>query len=105
MKDARDHLRGAIGIEGVVAAVGFERDLFFEHKLAIDAPGTAAVQHAFENCGGGPSLRGERRRGVSDGEGGKRTKLLGNGSAALFPLRRFGDVGARRRWLNGNVFE
>ena len=37
MKDARDHLRGAIGIEGVVAAVGFERDLLFEHELAVDA--------------------------------------------------------------------
>src|SRR6202021_2966844 len=101
MKDARDHLGGAIGIEGVVAAVGFERDLFFEDQLAIDAPRTAAVQHAFENCGGVPIVRGARRRGVSDGEGGKRTKLFRNGPATFFRLRRLGDVGAWWRRLNG----
>ena len=50
VQDARDHLRWAVVIEKVVhAALGFDRDLLFEHEFAVHAAGAPAMQRLIQH--------------------------------------------------------
>ena len=96
VEDARDHLRGTVGVEDVGAAVHIHGDLLFEDKLAIDATGAAAVQDAIENPGGVPIGGSAGGQGITDGDGGKRAEFLFDLAFALFGLRRLGHVRVRQ---------
>ena len=105
MKNARGHLRGAVRVEGIKAPVRFDGDLFFEHELAVDAPGAAAVEDAVEDCHRVPIGRFARGRGVADGQRRKSAEWLGNFTAAFLCLRRLGNIGAGRHGAARNVVE
>src|SRR4029077_9365680 len=103
--NAGDHLRGAVRVEGVEASVGFDGDLFFEYELAVNSSCATAMQDAVEHGERVPIRRFARRSRVADSEGRQSAKRLWTSAAALFRLRRLGDIGARRHRAAGNVVE
>src|SRR5437879_12842942 len=102
MEHARDEQRGAVVIKQIAHGImdpagGIDGDLLLQHKAAINAAGTAAVESLVEHGQGVPVGRSALGRAIADRESGQGVEFFLHFAATHALEWRFAEVGLRMR--------